>query len=189
MWTQHTRKRRPSKCISTSSFSHMKACEGHFTTNQEGLDAGVIIKCDDYEALAEATGIDAAQLQATIEYYNEGVDAGADPFGRGQDKNEFSELMTVPGNEDGTVARAASELVRIEPPFYAIALVGTVLNTQGGPKRSANCEILDLDEAPIPGLYGAGEMGCEYPYIYNVGGNISEGVSSGRRAARVICGQ
>ena len=35
----------------------------------------------------------------------------------------------------------------------------------------------------------AGEMGCEYPYIYNVGGNISEGVSSGRRAARVICAQ
>ena len=29
-------------------------------------------------------------------------------------------------------------------------------------------------------------MGCEYHYIYNVGGNIAEAISSGRLAARIM---
>ena len=65
-------------------------------------------------------------------------------------------------------------------------LVGTLLNTQGGPKRSANCEVIDVFGQPIPRLYSAGEMGCEYHYIYNVGGNIAEAISSGRLAARIM---
>ncbi len=36
----------------------------------------------------------------------------------------------------------------------------------------------------IPRLYGAGEMGCIYPYKYNVGGNFSEAISSGRLTMR-----
>ena len=63
---------------------------------------------------------------------------------------------------------------------------GTILNTQGGPKRSVDCEVIDVFGEPIPRLYSAGEMGCEYDYIYNAGGNISEAISSGRRAARII---
>lgn len=176
------------KCIfSTSSFAAMKAVDGRFTTNQEGLDADVIVKCDTVEELAEACGLDATVLAGTIDEYNAMVDAGEDTyFGRGKAKNEYSELMTMPGNEDGEVAREAFDLVRIEAPFYATPLVGTVLNTQGGPKRSANCEVLDVFDQPIPRLYAAGEMGCEYAYVYNVGGNIAEAISSGRRAARVI---
>ena len=166
----------------------MKATDGRFTTNQEGLDAGVIVKCETVDDLAAATGIDAAVLQTTLDYYNEGVDAGADQFHRGEAKNEYSELISLPGNEDDTVAREAFELARIDAPYYVTQLVGTVLNTQGGPKRSANCEVLDVFDQPIPRLYSAGEMGCEYPYIYNVGGNIAEAISSGRRAGRVISG-
>ena len=176
-------------CIfSTSCFAAMKATDGRFTTNQEGLDAGVIVKCETVDDLAAATGIDAAVLQTTLDYYNEGVDAGADQFHRGEAKNEYSELISLPGNEDDTVAREAFELARIDAPYYVTQLVGTVLNTQGGPKRSANCEVLDVFDQPIPRLYSAGEMGCEYPYIYNVGGNIAEAISSGRRAGRVISG-
>lgn len=107
-------------------------------------------------------------------------------FGRGKAKNEYSELMTMPGNEDDTVAREEFELSRIDAPYYATPLVGTVLNTQGGPKRSANCEVLDVFDQPIPRLYAAGEMGCEYAYVYNVGGNISEAIGSGRHAARAM---
>lgn len=176
------------KCIfSTSCFASMKAVEGRFTTNQEALDAGVIVKCDTVEELAEATGLDLESLSGTIDEYNAAADANDDAqFGRGKAKNEYSELMTAPGNEDDEVARAAFDLVRIEAPYYAIQLVGTLLNTQGGPKRSASCEVLDPFDQPIPRLYAAGEMGCEYPYIYNVGGNIAEAIASGRHAARAM---
>ncbi len=176
------------KCIfSTSSFAAMKAVDGRFTTNQEGLDAGVIVKCDTVEELAEATGLDAEVLAGTLDEYNAAADANDDAqFGRGKAKNEYSELMTAPGNEDGEEARAAFDLSRIDAPYYAIALVGTVLNTQGGPRRSADCEVLNVFGEPIARLYSAGEMGCEYAYVYNVGGNIAEAIGSGRRAARTM---
>lgn len=174
------------KCIfSTSSFASMKAVDGRFTTNEEGLEAGVIVKCDTVEDLAAATGLDAAVLAGTIEEYNAAADANDDvQFGRGKAKNEYSELMTAPGNEGGEVAREAFDLARIDAPYYAIELVGTVLNTQGGPRRSAACEVLDVFGEPIARLYSAGEMGCEYAYVYNVGGNIAEAIGSGRHAAR-----
>ena len=176
-----------SSIFSSSCFAAMKAVEDRFTSNQEGLDAGIIVKCETVEELAEATGLDADTLAGTIEEYNEMADANYDwQFFRGQAMNEYSELMTAPGNEDDDVVREAFDLVRIEAPYYVTELVGTVLNTQGGPKRSANCEILDVLDEPIPRLYAAGEMGCEYPYIYNVGGNISEAIGSGRHAARIM---
>ena len=47
-------------------------------------------------------------------------------------------------------------------------------------------EVLDVEGNPIPRLYAAGEMGCIYGYAYNLGGNFSEAISSGRLAARSI---
>ncbi len=187
-WAIFTQEEFDGGCIfSTSCFAAMKAVDGRFTENQEALDAGVIVKCDTIDDLAAATGIDAAQLQKTVDRYNAMVVAGEDTdFGRGLAKNEYSEPMTWEGNEDGVEARAAFDLVAIEAPYYCVQLVGTLLNTQGGPKRSANCEVVDVFGEPIPRLYSAGEMGCEYHYIYNVGGNIAEAISSGRLAARIM---
>ena len=187
-WAIFTQEEFDGGCIfSTSCFAAMKAVDGRFTENQEALDAGVIVKCDTIDDLAAATGIDAAQLQKTIDRYNAMVAAGEDTdFGRGLAKNEYSEPLTWEGNEDDVEARAAFDLVAIEAPYYCVPLVGTLLNTQGGPKRSANCEVVDVFGEPIPRLYSAGEMGCEYHYIYNVGGNIAEAISSGRLAAHIM---
>lgn len=187
-WAIFTQEEFDGGCIfSTSCFAAMKAVDGRFTENQEALDAGVIVKCDTIDDLATATGIDAAQLQKTIDRYNGMVAAGEDTdFGRGLAKNEYSEPMNWEGNEEDVEGRAAFDLVAIEAPYYCVQLVGTLLNTQGGPKRSANCEVIDVFGQPIPRLYSAGEMGCEYHYIYNVGGNIAEAISSGRLAARIM---
>ena len=187
-WAIFTQEEFDGGCIfSTSCFAAMKAVDGRFTENQEALDAGVIVKCDTIDDLATATGIDAAQLQKTIDRYNGMVAAGEDTdFGRGLAKNEYSEPMNWEGNEEDVEGRAAFDLVAIEAPYYCVRLVGTLLNTQGGPKRSANCEVIDVFGRPIPRLYSAGEMGCEYHYIYNVGGNIAEAISSGRLAARIM---
>ena len=59
-----------------------------------------------------------------------------------------------------------------------------VINSQGGPKRDAKGGVVDVAGNAIPRLFAAGEMGCIYPYKYNVGGNFSEAISSGRLAAR-----
>lgn len=187
-WAIFTQEEFDAGCIfSTSCFAAMKAVDGRFTENQEALDAGVIVKCDTVEDLAAATGIEADQLQKTLDRYNGMVAAGEDAdFGRNIARNEYSEPLSWEGNEDDNEGRAACEMVAIEAPYYVTPLVGTLLNTQGGPKRSAKCEVIDVFGQPIPRLYSAGEMGCEYHYIYNVGGNIAEAISSGRLAARIM---
>ena len=42
--------------------------------------------------------------------------------------------------------------------YYAMYVVSGLLNTQGGPKRNQNAEVLDTQGNPIPGLYAAGEV-------------------------------
>ncbi len=68
------------------------------------------------------------------------------------------------------------------PPYYAIAVSPTLVNTQGGPRRNALGEIIRPDGSPISGLYGAGEMGSIWTRMYPSGGNVAETIVSGRQA-------
>lgn len=73
-------------------------------------------------------------------------------------------------------------------PFYAVPLEQTMLNTQGGPLRNTKAEILDINNQPIPHLYGAGELGGICANQYQGGGNIAEclifGKIAGENAAK-----
>jgi len=74
-------------------------------------------------------------------------------------------------------------------PYYAIAATNDVLNTQGGPQRNENAQILDTNEQPIPHLFGAGELGGIVTNCYQGGGNLAEclifGKLAGENAAAV----
>lgn len=175
--------------LSGSTFAKYKGVDGLITDMQGALDAGILVRCEDYAELAAAMGPDEDVVKSSIEQYNLLAEANDDvAFGRGKAKNVYGELLSDLGHENDELGRDASVLEPLAAPFYVTPYLGCIYNTQGGPKRSANCEVLDVDDKPIPRLYAAGEMGCEYPYIYNVGGNVSEAISSGRRAGRVICG-
>ena len=168
-------------------FSVVKAADV-VRSNQEAIDAGIIFKCDTVADLAAATGLPEEELQKTLDRYNGFAEQNLDEdFGRGKETNYYGEAKDGLGNPDDPTGRAAFDLEPINAPYYCVRLYGTILNTQGGPKRSVDCEVIDVYGQPIPRLYSAGEMGCEYAYIYNAGGNISEAISSGRRAARTIC--
>lgn len=107
--------------------------------------------------------INATNLQASIDKYNRYCKNGSDPdFGR------TSSTMAA-------ISKA---------PFYAMQNYPIMYNTQGGPKRNANCQVVDVDDRPIPGLYSAGEMGSFFGWMYNGGGNIAECLCSGQIAAR-----
>ena len=69
-------------------------------------------------------------------------------------------------------------------PFYAMLCVPALLNTDGGPVRSADGSILDPDGNPIPGLYSAGEFGSIWGELYQGGGNVGECGAFGRISAR-----
>lgn len=173
--------------FSSSSFAgQLNKVFNSFADNQAAVDAGVVIKCETLAEVAAATGYDEAKLAAVIEQYNGFVDAGFDEhFYRGSNLSAMGQLVPSPGHENDEIYKAAFDLEKIESPYYVTEIVNTVLNSQGGPKRNANGQIVGaIDETPIPRLYGAGEMGAPYPYLYNQGGNFGEAMSSGRIAVR-----
>lgn len=71
--------------------------------------------------------------------------------------------------------------------LYAIKMAPDVLNTQGGPARDGNGNILDVNDQPIPHLFGAGELGGICANRYQGAGNVAEclifGKVSGENAA------
>ena len=162
-------------------------------TNEGDVEKGRILKGETAEELAEKLGLDPEALSATIEEYNANAANNEDPiWGRGQDFYSDNQDMTGRDNskfekeegEEATPAVDAFNLVPLDPPYYGFPLYIGLLNTQGGPTRSAKGEITDVDGNPIPRLFAAGEMGCVYSYMYNGGGNVGEALASGRIAVR-----
>ncbi|MBR2836586.1 MAG: FAD-binding protein [Coriobacteriales bacterium] len=169
----------------TVGFSTRLAAIETLTTNDALLEAGIITKSETVAELAQAIGADEAVLQAELDKYNRYVANGYDAdFHRGQILGEAENEAAAGTRGAAVVETQGFELTPIEPPFYSYEMIPFVINSQGGPKRDATGNIVDLAGNPIPRLYGAGEMGCIYPYKYNVGGNFSEAISSGRLAMR-----
>ena len=72
----------------------------------------------------------------------------------------------------------------VNAPFYSIPLSHCVGNTQGGPERDINGQIVALDGTPIPHLYEAGELGDIWSHCYQASCNIGGGLAFGRIDAR-----
>lgn len=112
--------------------------------------------------LAKLIGLEPKNLEASVKRWNENCAGGSDPdFGR--------KRMLAPLSQG---------------PYYAVELVPSMLNTQGGPRRNAKAQIVRPDDTPIPRLYSAGELGSIYSYMYQGTGNIGECFAFGRIAAR-----
>lgn len=148
-----------------------------FLFDQAGLEAGAMpvdvsadpvaegwaLKANTVEELAAATEMPVEELTKTIAQWNEFVEKG----------------------EDLAFYRPADTLTPIAtPPFYAMLCVPALLNTDGGPVRSAKGEILDPDGNPIAGLYSAGEFGSVWGHLYQGAGNVAECGAFGRISAR-----
>ena len=130
--------------------------------NSAELAKGWVKSADSLAALASRVGLDPAALTDTVKRWNGYCDAGRDAdFGR--------TLMTAP---------------IIAPPFYAVELSPSMLNTQGGPRRNEKGQIVRPDGTPIARLYSAGELGSIYSYLYQGTGNIGECLAFGRISGR-----
>ena len=123
------------------------------------VEDGHIIKADTIEELAEGLGIDAEALTATVERYNELAAAGVDDdFGK--DPYRLSAID--------------------EPPYYGMKVGGLALCTLDGVVVDDDYQVLDTDNAPIPGLYCVGvDSGCCYAHTYP---NFGAGTNAGRSA-------
>ena len=90
-------------------------------------------------------------------------------------------------HKDEDFGRDAGSLGSLQTaPFYAIELTPSFVNTQGGPRRNENAQVIDRNGTPIPRLYSAGELGSIYANLYQGGGNVGECFAFGRIAGRNV---
>jgi succinate dehydrogenase/fumarate reductase flavoprotein subunit len=129
--------------------------------NQIEIDRGWIVQSNEPRDLARKLGIaEPDQFAATLSEYRAARQSGKeDEFGR-----------------------SGQTLINLYGDLYGLPVWPCLLNTQGGPKRNARGQILDVWGQPIKRLYGAGEMGSIWGFLYQSGGNLAECLGLGRMA-------
>ncbi len=138
---------------------------------EKQADTGRIIRSDSIAALCETAGINAAAMAGTIKSYNEDCSAGEDRAFFKQPTSTMRSIETA--------------------PFYAVEVRPAIVCWTGtGLRINANAEVLSTSEAPIGGLFAAGEtVGSLHGDRYVGGGGsfgpcIVFGKIAGENAAR-----
>lgn len=138
--------------------------------NLQEVERGWILQADSVSELAvriretkeNQSLMDPERLEETISSWNQGVRSGHDW------------LRRPPGT-----------MTTIETPrFHAAEVWPVISNTQGGPAHNVRQQVIDAFGEPIPRLYAAGELGSFFGHLYELAGNLSECLSSGRVAGR-----
>ncbi len=125
----------------------------------------VIKIADTWDELADWMEVDRAALRTTVDEYNAACDQHHDPV-FGKDRKYLKPLR--------------------KPPYYAIIGQSHICDTIGGIKIDEKMQVIDTEDAPIPGLYAAGVTtgGWEgETYDYELTGHlVGFAINSGRIA-------
>jgi succinate dehydrogenase/fumarate reductase flavoprotein subunit len=98
---------------------------------------GLLFKAESLSELAAKLGIDAKNLEATVEQFNKAAV-----------RRRLGELPVARFNN----ARP------LNPPYYGVKLLPGIISTMGGPLVNRRANVLDRNEKPIPGLFAAGDL-------------------------------
>ncbi|MBE9558924.1 MAG: FAD-binding protein, partial [Proteobacteria bacterium] len=135
--------------------------------NMAEVELGILQRANSVGEMADAMGLDAAEVRDSLDRWNAACAAGADP-------------------DHG---RQRATMMPIEkPPFLFGQVWPIVANTQGGPVHDISQRVLNPFGEPIPGLYAAGELGSVFGHLYMSGGNLAECFIGGRIAGREAAG-
>jgi succinate dehydrogenase/fumarate reductase flavoprotein subunit len=158
------RKRIEARPLSGGSYGHYAWSKD----NRAEIEMGWIKEAASVEEAARAAGcLDPESAARIIAEYNAACASGDDAF-----------------------ARPVASLVPIdEPPFYCVPVYPGGATTNGGPRRDAAARILNPFREPIPGLFGAGELGGAIGMLYpSPGANLGEAFAFGVIAAESALG-
>lgn len=133
---------------------------------QDAIDTGASIwKADTIQDLAQAVGLPAETLTASLERYNEFCATGSD-----DDFAKDPEML----------------MPMADGPFYALKHGFFYFSTIGGISTDRQFRVLDAQDNPIPGLWAVGTDGCGlYRETYTVmipGSCNANNINSGRQA-------
>jgi succinate dehydrogenase/fumarate reductase flavoprotein subunit len=130
--------------------------------NEDEIAKGWISRGETIDELAGAVGLPAEPLAQTLAAFNRAAAEGGDEFGRRRDQMVALDQL----------------------PYYAIAVMPSLFNTQGGPRRDPQARVVGIDGQAIPGLFSAGELGSIWVSLYPGAGNVPEAIAFGRIAGR-----
>lgn len=131
--------------------------------NSAELSRGWLIRANSPRELALKLGVDADNLERTIDRYNASCAAGHD--------DQFQRTPSTLAALDRT-------------SLYAFAC-GPVLGwTNGGPRRDERARVLDVDGVVIDGLFAAGSVSSTYSWCKDAGFHIADALAFGRVAGR-----
>ena len=118
--------------------------------NSQEIEQGIFRQCETLAEVAEFIGCNPSTLNQTLA--------------------EWNSLET-----DDVYHRPASSLEAIDnPPYYVAEVWPVACNTQGGPRKNENFQVLDPYGDVIPGLYVNGECGSIWGHMYMSAGNFAE---------------
>jgi succinate dehydrogenase/fumarate reductase flavoprotein subunit len=160
IFDEDTRTRGPVAATGRGKISDVYQWSGD---NSAEVRKGWIKAADNVGDLATQISMRADLLQSAVAQYNLQCVGGYDP-------------------QHGRLPETLVPLGR--PPYYAMEVWPCLYNTQGGPKRNANAQVLDVWGDPIKRLYSAGELGSLWFRNYPGAGNVSEAMAFGRIAGR-----
>ncbi len=142
--------------------------------NPNAVEAGAtLISHPDLGSLAQALGLPATELQASVDAYNDFVQNCA--------------AIAPPRSN-----RAAKPQPIVKPPFHALRVCAGITYTMGGVAIDGGARVLDLSDRPIPGLYAAGsttgglEGGGPAGYAGGLSKALTLGLLAGESAAKEI---
>ena len=126
------------------------------------------------ELAAKLDGVDAERFLETVDTYNKAVRTEV-PFNPNvKDGRRTAGLAIEKSNWANTIDT---------PPFEAYAVTCGITFTFGGLRITADGEVVDTEEAPIPGLFACGELvGGIFYFNYPGGTGLTNGAVFGRIA-------
>ncbi|HWP57536.1 MAG TPA: FAD-dependent tricarballylate dehydrogenase TcuA [Candidatus Acidoferrales bacterium] len=130
--------------------------------------------------LAEKLEINPDALEKTVDEFNRAVVGG----------RPFNEVIRDGNATKGIYPPKSNWAQKIDtPPFVAYAATCGVTFTYGGLKINTRCQVLNLQDRPIPGLYAAGELTAGFFYYnYPSGSGLMRGAVTGKIAGANAAG-
>ena len=132
-----------------------------------------MVKADTIEALADGLGIDRGGLVHTVAEFNAAVQQG-----------DFKPTVLDGKRTVGIDPPKSNWAMPIDtPPYLGFAVTCGITFTFGGLKVNTGTQVLDTEDAPIAGLYAAGELvGGLFYHNYPGGAGLMAGAVFGKIA-------
>ena len=127
-------------------------------------------------------------ISVTVERFNTFANSGNDEdFRRGlytYDTEWHKNVFSVPAQGTNWPLNDKPNITMYpfqpQGPYYAILIAAGTLDTNGGPQTNGLAQVLDTQNNPIPGLYGAGNCICSPTrYYLAAGGTLGPALTFG----------